>query len=135
MIVDKLSYENIKVINYDDFWNKAKSPTFEIDKNKVKEILHEYYDIKHRLSNLSLDGKCDYINTSTLVSCIDTALSTCGLTKVQMDRLELWMQGESGTKIAQTLNVSNKVFYTSLDVSCSKIAKRLREVVTKCLDY
>lgn len=133
MIVDKLSYENIDLINYNDIWDEAKNPKFKIDKNNIKEMLHEYYDIKSRLSNLNLDGKCDYINTSTLVSCVDTALSTCGLTKIQMDRLELWMQGESGTRIAQQFNISNKVFYTSLDVSCSKIAERLSEVILQCL--
>lgn len=133
MIVDKLSYENIDLINYNDIWDEAKSPKFKIDKNNIKEMLHEYYDIKSRLSNLNLDGKCDYINTNALVSCVDIALSTCGLTKIQMDRLELWMQGESGTRIAQQFNISNKVFYTSLDVSCSKIAERLREVILQCL--
>lgn len=133
MIVDKLSYENIDLINYNDIWDEAKNPKFKIDKNNIKEMLHEYYDIKSRLSNLNLDGKCDYINTNALVSCVDIALSTCGLTKIQMDRLELWMQGESGTRIAQQFNISNKVFYTSLDVSCSKIAERLKEVILQCL--
>lgn len=96
--------------------------------------------VKRALSNInSLSEKyniyyCGVI--SDILFCIYEAIDNCGLTNIQRERLNMWIDGYTENEIANKYGVSRWVVSKSLIVSCNKIVKYLRkEVETNELFY
>ena len=119
MLVDKVYYNNTlgnKVNNSVRFAEIYRS----LDGKSIKKILCNFEYLKYRY-NMYEDG---IINN--IVFDINEAIDKCGLSDIQKQRLDMWMNGYTEQDIGDECNVSRWVVSKSIVASCEKISRYLK---------
>ena len=91
-----------------------------LDGKSIKRILCNFDYMKYKY-NMYEDG---IINN--IVFDINEAIEKCGLSDVQRERLEMWMNGYTEQDIGDKYGVSRWVVSKSIVASCEKISRYLK---------
>lgn len=119
LFLDRVMYNNAVSAN-------PKCPSLQgvfakgISKKNVKRVLSNINSLKDKY-NMYEDGLLNDVIYYFLL-----AIEECGLTDVQKERLELWIDGYTEEEIAAKCGVARGVVHRNLDASCDKIMKYLK---------
>lgn len=92
-----------------------------LDAKMIKRALSNIKSLNTR-HNIYYDG-----TISDILFFIYEAIEKCGLTVIQKERLDMWIDGYTESEIANKYGVSRWVISKSLIASCNKIIKYLEK--------
>lgn len=110
---------------------KSKSESYDFKDAFIKNITRK--KVKRALSNINaLKDKFDvygYGLLNDVLFYLFLAISNCDFTDIQKERLDMWLDGYTEQDIANKYGVSRWVVSKSINASCDKIIKFLKEEV------